>query len=141
MSKFDHPHLIKTLQTCTSGHKLYIIMPLMDIGSLNSVINIKYPSGIKNMYVLATILKICLETLDYLHSKSYLHRDIKSSNILIDSNGFVTLGDFGVSTKIKNESKKKSFVGTLNWMPPEVISKEGYDCKVRIILFSLTFGR
>lgn len=130
MSKFDHPHLIKTLQTCTSGHKLYIIMPLMDIGSLNSVINIKYPSGIKDMYVLATILKICLETLDYLHSKSYLHRDIKSSNILIDSNGFVTLGDFGVSTKIKNESKKKSFVGTLNWMPPEVISKEGYDYKV-----------
>jgi len=130
MSQLDHPNLIKTLQTCTSGHKIFIIMPLMEFGSLNSIINYKFPSGIKDESIIATIMKICLETLDYLHERKYMHRDIKSGNILINGQGVITLGDFGVATKIKNEAKKKSFVGSLNWMPPEVLSNEGYDHKV-----------
>lgn len=130
MSSLNHPNLIKTLQTCTSGHKIYIIMPLMDGGSLSSIINFKYPNGIKDENIIATIMKICLETLEYLHERKYMHRDIKSGNILLNKNGLITLGDFGVATKIKNEAKKKSFVGSLNWMPPEVLSNEGYDHKV-----------
>ena len=138
MSSLDHPNLIKTLQTCTSGHKIYIIMPLMSGGSLSSIISYKYPSGIKDESVIATIMKVCLETLDYLHQRSYMHRDIKSGNILLNMEGFITLADFGVATKIKNESKKKSFVGTLNWMPPEVISNEGYDFKFDIWSLGIT---
>lgn len=131
MSSLNHPNLIKTLQTCTAGHKIYIIMPLMDGGSLNSILNFKYPNGIKDEIIIATIMKTCLETLDYLHEREYMHRDIKSGNILLDKYGLITLGDFGVATRIKNEAKKKSFVGSLNWMPPEVLSNEGYDHKVR----------
>ena len=130
MSSLNHPNLIKTLQTCTSGHKIYIIMPLMDGGSLSSIINFKYPNGIKDENIIATIMKICLETLAYLHERKYMHRDVKSGNILLDKSGQITLGDFGVATKIKNEAKKKSFVGSLNWMPPEVLSNDGYDHKV-----------
>jgi serine/threonine protein kinase len=131
MSSLNHPHLIQTLQTCTLGHKIFIIMPLMEAGSLSSIINYKFPYGIKDEKIIATILKICLETLAYLHDKGYIHRDIKSGNILVSKDGNVKLGDFGVATKVKKESKKKSFVGSFCWMPPEVISSEGYDYKVK----------
>jgi serine/threonine protein kinase len=112
-------------------------MPLMEAGSLNSIINYKYPNGIKDENILATILKTCLETLAYLHQKGYMHRDVKGGNILVSKNGNVILGDFGVATKIKKESKKKSFVGSFCWMPPEVISSEGYDSKVFYILINV----
>ena len=102
----------------------------MDIGSLTSVINYKYPSGIKDVNIIATLMKICLETLVYLHDRKYMHRDVKSGNILLSKDGTIILGDFGIATKIKNNSKKKSFIGSLNWMPPEVLSNEGYDHKV-----------
>ena len=132
MSSMNHPNLIKTLQTCTLGHKIFIVMPLMEGGSLHSILSYKYPSGIKDEKIIATIMKICLETLSYLHSKKYMHRDIKAGNILIGKDGSVKLGDFGVATKVKKEAKKKSFVGSCCWMPPEVISCEGYDYKFDI---------
>lgn len=130
MSSLNHPALIQTLQTCTLGHKIFIVMPLMEAGSLNSIISYKYPTGIKDEKIIATVLKICLETLVYLHEKRYMHRDIKAGNILVNNKGQVKLGDFGVATKVKKETKKKSFVGSFCWMPPEVISQEGYDYKV-----------
>ena len=110
-------------------------MPLMEAGSLNSILNYKYPTGIKDETIIATILKIILDTLAYLHEKNYIHRDIKSGNILVSKDGDVKVGDFGVATKIKKECKKKSFVGSFWWMPPEVISNEGYDFKVNKFLY------
>jgi len=44
-----------------------------------------------------TIFRQLLDVLDYMHSAKYVHRDIKSSNILIDSNFRVKLADFGLA--------------------------------------------
>lgn len=105
----------------------------MELGSLASLINYKYPYGIKDEKAIATILKSCIETVSYLHEKSYIHRDIKSGNILLNKSGAIKLGDFGVATKVKKDGKKKTFVGSFCWMPPEVLSNEGYDYKVKYI--------
>ncbi len=40
--------------------------------------------------------------MEFIHSKKILHRDIKSSNIFLTSNGLVKLGDFGISTVLNN---------------------------------------
>jgi len=44
-----------------------------------------------------TIFRQLLDVLDYMHSAKYVHRDIKSSNILIDSHFRVKLADFGLA--------------------------------------------
>lgn len=115
----------------------------MELGSLSSIINYRFPYGIKDEKIISTILKSCLETVSYLHEKNFIHRDIKAGNILLSKSGLVKLGDFGVATKVKKECKKTTFVGSLCWMPPEVLSNEGYDFKVRYFLnfyISLIFG-
>lgn len=48
-----------------------------------------------------SIFKQLLEALHYMHENKYIHRDIKSSNILIDHNFRVKLADFGLARSIE----------------------------------------
>ena len=63
-----------------------------------------------------------LEGLEYLHANNVVHRDIKASNILLDSNGVCKLADFGSSKKIyESIGNSRSLCGTPYYMAPEVI--------------------
>jgi serine/threonine-protein kinase OSR1/STK39 len=130
MTSIQQENLIRTYATCISGHKIYIVMPLMDVGSLHNVITFKYPGGIQDEAVIATIMRDCLLAIKCLNDNNLFHRDIKSANILLSSDGSVKLGDFGVAAIIKNGAKKNSLVGSFSWMAPEVFTHEGYDSKV-----------
>lgn len=130
MSRIKNENLLKTYATCTLGHKIYIILPIMTCGSLNHIIAYKFPYGIKDVSILSTILKECLNGLKCLHKNNLFHRDIKSGNILLSFDGNVCLGDFGVAAIIKSDTKKNSFVGSYCWMAPEVVAREDYDDKV-----------
>jgi len=130
MSSISHENLIRTYTTCTSGHNIDIILPLMNMGSLNFILAYKYPDGIKDESVIATILFSCLQGMICLNSHSLYHRDIKSANILLAEDGSVKLGDFGVAACIRQDAKKNSVVGSVNWMAPEVVKREPYDDKV-----------
>jgi serine/threonine-protein kinase OSR1/STK39 len=138
MSSIQHENLIKTHTTCTSGHKIYIVMPIMNAGSLNNIINYKYPQGIKDECIIATILKSCLLALKCLNDNQLFHRDIKSGNILLSTDGSVRLGDFGVAAFLKPDAKKNSLVGSFCWMAPEVIARDDYDGKVDIWSLGIT---
>ncbi|KAJ3312761.1 hypothetical protein HDV04_002725 [Boothiomyces sp. JEL0838] len=75
--------------------------------------------------------------LEFLHSRSKIHRDIKCGNILMNDQGEIKLADFGVSTQLtRTFSKRNTFIGTPYWMAPEVITSEqqgtSYDHKADI---------
>ena len=86
-------------------------------------------------------IKQILQGLEYLHSKKLIHRDLKCSNILCDTNGDIKLSDFGTTKQLKdltksglNQTTKQfdSFVGTPHFMSPEMIKGEKYGRKVDI---------
>ena len=137
MTEIQEKSILNALTICVSGPLIFIIMPLMDAGSLHSIISFKYPSGIKDENIIATILIEILNAIKTLNEHDLFHRDIKAANILLSMDGTIRLGDFGVSSILKCGARRNSLVGSYCWMAPEVIEQEGYDTKVykSLILF------
>lgn len=68
--------------------------------------------------------------LKYIHANKILHRDIKSSNIFVTSNGFVKIGDFGISRVLEHTyDQANTVVGTPYYMSPEVCENKPYTFK------------
>ena len=74
-----------------------------------------------------------LQGLAHLHSKKQIHRDLKSDNILLSSDGSIKIADFGFAAQLTQEREERnSVVGTPAWMAPELIRKHPYNEKVDI---------
>ena len=94
----DDDNIIKCYDAFDHGERLWIIMELMDVGALTEMLeDIK---GNIDENLCAYILRKSLEGLYYLHSKSIIHRDIKSDNILVNKSGDIKLCDFGYATQL-----------------------------------------
>lgn len=159
-SQVRHPNLVPLLHASLcpgSGdenqeEKLFLVMPKYRC-SIATLLRRKFPNGIKDPVILATIIKKTLLALEYLHSNNVMHRDIKGGNILLADDGKVALSDFGVSKLLNNPfqrpslTRAKTFVGTPCWMAPEVMEQQGgYDCpadiwSLGITAMELAYGR
>jgi serine/threonine protein kinase len=65
-----------------------------------------------NFEICQIIFQLC-SALEFLHEKGIIHRDVKASNIFLDENGNIKLGDFGVSRILsKTTQKARTIVGT-----------------------------
>jgi len=68
-----------------------------------------------------------------MHMLAYMHRDIKSENILVKASGEIKIADFGFTVQLtKDRPKRSSTVGSPYWMAPELIKRKEYDYKVDI---------
>ncbi|XP_058104896.1 serine/threonine-protein kinase BLUS1-like isoform X2 [Magnolia sinica] len=142
MSLIDHSNVIRAYCSFVVDQCLWVVMPFMAEGSCLHLMKIAYPDGFEES-VIGSILKETLKALEYLHRHGHIHRDVKAGNILLDSNGVVKLGDFGVSAcmfdKGDRQRSRNTFVGTPCWMAPEVLQPgSGYDFKADIWSFGIT---
>lgn len=143
MSLSKHPSVLRVRGCWVSGTKLHIATRLMSSGSLLDIMRYAYRDGFPED-VICTVLKQSLQGLNYLHINNWLHRDLKAANLLVDDDGTVLLGDFGVGVWVDDGNqtgaggKRKSFVGTPCWMAPEVVERKHYNAKADIWSFGIT---
>ncbi|KAM7023649.1 serine/threonine-protein kinase PAK 3-like [Acridotheres tristis] len=122
-----NPNIVTYLESYLANGDVWLVLEYMDGGSLATVVSQK------RMVVghIATVCRECLQGLAFLHANQVIHRDIKSSNILLGRDGSVKLADFGLcAVLVPERSKRRSMVGTTCWMAPEVVRGEPYGPKV-----------
>ncbi|CAN8269610.1 unnamed protein product [Cochlearia groenlandica] len=112
----DSPYVVKChdIYTKPSG-EVSVLMEYMDQGTVESLRgeNITEEN-------LASIARLVLLGLGYLHGLKIVHRDIKPANLLRNSKQEVKIADFGVSKiMVKSLDKCNSFTGTCAYMSPE----------------------
>ena len=83
--------------------------------------------------IVKIIMQICLGLKD-IHNCNIIHRDLTPENIFIDENNNIKIGDFGVSTEVKdlNILINDFVVGKPGYIAPEMIDGKGYNSKVDI---------
>ncbi|XP_061671397.1 dual specificity mitogen-activated protein kinase kinase 5 isoform X1 [Syngnathoides biaculeatus] len=129
--KCDSPYIITFFSAFFVENRISICTEFMDGGSLD--VYKRIPE-----HVLGRIAVAVVKGLTYLWSLKILHRDVKPSNMLVNTRGQVKLCDFGVSTQLVN-SIAKTYVGTNAYMAPERISGEQYGIHADVWSVGISF--
>ena len=134
-----HPYIIQLygITDKEKSQKLAVIMELAPKGSLFDYLH-KNPKTKNNLSLdfKNKIAKQLICAMAYIHSRGYVHRDLKTQNILLDKNLDMKMCDFGL-TKLKSELNSGSgqFAGTPCYMAPELFDRKYYDDKVDVFAF------
>ncbi|KAF8912067.1 hypothetical protein CPB84DRAFT_1761181 [Gymnopilus junonius] len=144
LGAFNHPNIVRFLGVCipenTKETPVMIISELCSNGDLFDYIrNTNAPSLHKVLLMMLDIAR----GLEYLHTgkPSIIHRDCKSSNILITAKGTAKIADFGLA-KVKQSTRSmvRSLVGTVNWQAPELwTAHPKYNHKVDVFSCAMVY--
>lgn len=127
MGSLRHEHLVPIIDTgqcqLDGDTRYYIVMPLMDGGTLRARIR-RSPLSLPEA---CRIIQGIASALDYIHSQGIIHRDIKASNVLLSADGECYLTDFGIA-RITNDATQLTstgdVLGTVDYVAPELFEPD-----------------
>ena len=134
MASTKHACCVRYFESYHYQQSLYIVMELMDGGSLTNVIqHFQRRREYLPEPIIALVMQQSLLGIQFLHRQSRIHRDIKSDNVLCNLVGEVKLADFGFCVQLTDQRMmRNTMVGTPYWMAPELVRGKAYDAKVDI---------
>ncbi|KAL0376350.1 UNVERIFIED_CONTAM: putative serine/threonine-protein kinase SIS8 [Sesamum calycinum] len=138
MKRLRHPNILLFMGAVTSPQRLCIVTEFLPRGSLFRLLQRNTPKleWRRRIHMALDIAR----GMNYLHhcNPPIVHRDLKSSNLLVDKNWTVKVGDFGLS-RLKHETylTTKTGKGTPQWMAPEVLRNEPSDEKSDVYSFGV----
>jgi len=139
MASFRNDHLVAVFDSGESqiGHVTwyYIVMPFMEGGTLRARIR-RAPLALDDA---CRSMREIAFALDYIHYQGIIHRDIKSSNVLLDAEGRCYLADFGIArteSDVTQLTSAGNVLGTVDYVAPELFEPD-HKADVRSDLYSL----
>ncbi|KAL0430823.1 UNVERIFIED_CONTAM: putative L-type lectin-domain containing receptor kinase S.5 [Sesamum radiatum] len=126
INRLRHKHLVKLLGWCHKYGKLLLVYEYMPKGSLDQHLfagpNVE-PLGWNLRYKIIAGVASALHYLHNEYDQRVVHRDLKASNVMLDSNFNARLGDFGLARALDNEktsyAEAEGVLGTMGYIAPE----------------------
>ncbi|XP_061358090.1 cyclin-dependent kinase C-2 C-like [Gastrolobium bilobum] len=122
LRRLDHPNIMKLegIITARLSNSIYLVFEYMehDLAGLVSRPDIVFTDSQIKCY-----MRQLLSGIEHCHVRGIIHRDIKVSNILLNNEGVLKIGDFGLANTISPNNKHHltSRVVTLWYRPPELL--------------------
>ena len=148
----QHPFIMRQYATFHDESYLYFVFDYVDCGDLMDALILvaevrqtprKWHECVKSnrkddgvlmgmnddtakFYVASLVL-----ALEFIHSQGIVYRDLKPENVMLDSNGYIKLADFGFAKELNSEDGRTyTFCGTPGYVAPENILANGYNTSV-----------
>ncbi|KAL3720691.1 hypothetical protein ACJRO7_005496 [Eucalyptus globulus] len=128
INRLRHKHLVKLLGWCYKNGKLLLVYEYMPNGSLDAHIFCGAEKETLRWDLRYQIISGVASALHYVHNEyeqKVVHRDLKASNIMLDSSFNARLGDFGLARAIENGktsyAELEGVPGTLGYIAPECL--------------------
>ncbi|XP_031110074.1 probable L-type lectin-domain containing receptor kinase S.5 [Ipomoea triloba] len=128
INRLRHKHLVKLLGWCHRHGKLLLVYEYMPHGSLDQHLFIGGETDPLSWELRCKIVSGVGYALQYLHNEfeqRVVHRDLKASNIMLDSGFNARLGDFGLARALDNErtsyTEGEGVAGTIGYIAPECL--------------------
>ncbi|KAI3466544.1 hypothetical protein Pfo_023207 [Paulownia fortunei] len=140
LTHVHHVNLVHLIGYCVEG-SLFLVYEYIDNGNLSQHLRGKVTEALP----WSNRVQIALDSargLEYIHEHTvpvYIHRDIKSANILIDKNFRAKVADFGLTklTEVGSGSLQTRLVGTFGYMPPEYAQYGDVSPKIDVYAFGV----
>ncbi len=127
VARLHHPHILQLIEYGDEQGLLYLVMPFIEGGTLTSYLRRSLP----DLHDVAAIYQQLLDAVEYAHDEGLIHRDIKSSNVLLEQRRsgtpYVYLADFGLVRTSRQAELEQAGIpipldqvpGTPHYMAPE----------------------
>jgi len=141
MRKVDHPLICKLFVALQDAKFIYFVLELLQGGELFTHLRSKgkLPEQSARFYSASVVYAFAT-----IHAKRIAYRDLKPENLVMDTNGYVKLVDFGLAKQLLS-GKTWTLCGTPDYLAPEIILNEGHDLAVDywalgVLIFEMVVG-
>ncbi|XP_023538630.1 serine/threonine-protein kinase STY8-like isoform X1 [Cucurbita pepo subsp. pepo] len=142
LRKVQHKNVVRFIGASTNSPHLCIVTEYMPGGSLYEYLH-KNHCVLQLSQLLKFAIDVC-EGMAYLHLNNIIHRDLKTANLLMNTEHacplvvfkVVKVADFGVA-RFQSQGVMTAETGTYRWMAPEVINHLPYDQKADVFSFAI----
>ncbi|XP_071724968.1 probable receptor-like protein kinase At1g80640 [Rutidosis leptorrhynchoides] len=124
LGKIRHQNIISLFGCCIHGESRFLVYELMQNGSLETQLHGPSHGSALTWHIRMKIAVDVARGLEFLHENCnppVVHRDIKSSNILLDSNFNAKLSDFSLAVTSGTQNKNVKLLGSLGYVAPEYL--------------------
>lgn len=152
-SALNHPHICTIFEVGEAGGHAYIAMEHVEGQPLSALV----PAGGLPVEAVLRYGSQVADALAHAHERSVIHRDLKSANVVITSEGRAKVLDFGLAQRLRKQeleeatgsqlslSEAGSGAGTLHYMAPEVLRGEAADARsdiwaLGVLLYEMATG-